>query len=70
MSDDVLELPADFDPARWPFCEERARAAAALSSFPPPAGRSQVLRLERAPRPDRVAIAQRLRAAQRAGATS
>ena len=70
MSDDMLDLPADFDPARWPFCEERARAAIALSSFPPPPGRSQVLRLERAARPDRVAIAQRLRAAQRAGATS
>lgn len=70
MSDDLLELPADFDPARWPFCEERARAAVALSSFPPPAGRAQVLRLERTPRPDRVAIAQRRRAAQRAGGGS
>ena len=70
MNDDVLDLPADFDPSRWPFCEERARAAVALSSFPPPAGRAQALRLERTPRPDRVAIAQRLRAAQRAGAST
>ncbi len=33
---DELALPDDCDPARWPFCEARARAAAAWEAFPDP----------------------------------
>lgn len=37
MSDvDELALPDDCDPARWPFCEARARAAAAWEAYPEP----------------------------------
>lgn len=56
MSDvDDLALPDDCDPSRWPFCEARARAAAAWSAFPEPpkitarrrtSGVSQVARAE------------------------
>lgn len=34
MSADPLELGPDVDPARWPFCEARARAETARSSHP------------------------------------
>jgi hypothetical protein len=33
---DELALPDDCDPARWPFCEARARAAAAWEAYPDP----------------------------------
>ena len=36
MVEDDLRLPEWCDPARWPFCEARAREATARASYPEP----------------------------------
>jgi hypothetical protein len=57
--DGDLCLPEEVDPARWPFCEARARALTACASFPEP-----VVSVESA-----WANRQRLALAYRAGVT-
>jgi len=68
---DDLRIPDDCDPSRWPFCEARARAAAAWSAFPDPPrynGADAALRRRR-PIRNQVKEAEERRARQRADAS-
>lgn len=67
-SDQALELPEWVNPARWPFCEARARAAAALVAFPDPPARTRYTRRAARPARNQVAEAAQRRATQRAQA--
>lgn len=65
---DDIRLPDHVDPARWPFCEARARAAAALAAFPT-SGRMRQVERDRRPKRDQVLEAQARRRAQRGAAS-